>query len=134
MKRFALILLALLPLVASAQSALYRHYAGRDNLTVAEVSGFRLNDSVKVDVLILVADDDKAWDKLCAEHNIRGREGVTSWLGDAAQPATRKRWDGKPCRKAVASHERRTLCFYMLTDRRQYDALADFQMNKIDNK
>ena len=38
-------------------SDLYQRYASRQNLTVAQVTGFHLNDTVKTDVVILVADD-----------------------------------------------------------------------------
>ena len=69
MKRILFLLLLLLPLAASAQnqaaslreSTLYRHHAARQDVAVAQVSGFRLNDSVRVDVVLVVADDDKAW-------------------------------------------------------------------------
>lgn len=124
----------LLPLVCMGQSNLYNHYAKRSDLTVAQVVGFRLNDSVGVDVLILVADNDKAWKQLKGEFDIRTSEGCTSWLGEPAAPAKRVRWTGRPCCKVIASHERRTLCLYTINNQREYDALLDFQFSKLENQ
>lgn len=143
MKRLLLLLLLLLPLAASAQndgtraaslreSTLYRHHAARQDVAVAQVSGFRLNDSVRVDVVLVVADDDKAWQRLKEEYDIRTSAGVTSWIGEADHPERRTRWTGQPACRAVASHERRTLGFYHIDNRTQYEALLEYQIKKIE--
>ena len=49
----------LLPLAAMAQSSLYKSYASRQHLTVAQVSGFMLNESVRVDVVMVVASHER---------------------------------------------------------------------------
>lgn len=140
MKRILVILLLLLPLAASAQSqaaslresTLYRHHAARQDVAVAQVSGFRLNDSVRVDVVLVVADDDKAWQRLKEEYDIRTSAGITSWIGEADHPERRTRWTGQPACRAVASHERRTLGFYHIDNRTQYEALLEYQIKKIE--
>ena len=48
-------------MVAMSQGDLYKHYASRTDIAVAQVSGFKLNDSVRVDVVLLVADNSAAW-------------------------------------------------------------------------
>ena len=54
----------LLTTAAMAQNDLYKRYASRPDLTVAQVSGFKLNESERVDVVIVVADNEAAWKKL----------------------------------------------------------------------
>lgn len=131
MKRILTILLLLLPLAAAAQGELYKRYASRPDLTVAQVSGFRLDDTVRVDVVLMVADDEAAWQRLKKEFKINGEDGVESWLGNTAQPAQRMKWNGKPVLRAVASHSRRTIAFYRIDNETQYDALLDYQLNKM---
>ncbi len=93
MKRLLHILLLLTMLAACSREVetapLYRQYASRPDLTVAQVTGFQLGDTVRVDVVILVADDSAAWQGLKTEFDIRPSEGVTSWLGDIDNPARR---------------------------------------------
>ena len=106
MKRLVLILL--LPLMALAACShkqeelpLYRQYAGRQDLTAAQVNGFRLNDTVTVDVVFLVADDSAAWQRLKEEMDIRTSEGVTSWMGDIDQPQQRVKGGRLPAWRAI---------------------------------
>ena len=131
MKRLIIILMMLLPIVAMAQSDLYKRYASRQELTVAQVKGFKLSDKVRVDVVLVVADNDASWEQLKKELDIRGEEGSVSWLGELAQPAKRTKWSGKPLLRVVASHGRRTVGFYRLDTEAQYDALLDYQLNNM---
>lgn len=113
------------------ETPLFTKYADRHNLTVAQVSGFRLSDSVKVDVVILVADDTETWNDLKTELNIRGQEGVTSWIGRIDNPAIRSRSGLWPLWRAMAVHDEKTVAFYRVENQRQLNALREFQ---IDNK
>ncbi len=131
MKRLLFILMMLLPIVAMSQSELYKQYASRQELTVAQVSGFKLNETERVDVILVVADDEAAWQKLTKELNIKGEDGVVSWLGDIKKPAQRVKWTGAPILRVVASHSRRTLAFYRINTEAQYDALIDYQLNNM---
>ena len=131
MKRLLIILMMLLPIAAMSQSELYKRYASRQELTVAQVSGFKLNESERVDVVIVVADDEAAWQKLTQELNIKGEDGVVSWLGDSKKPEQRVKWTGAPVLRVVASHARRTVAFYRLNTEAQYDALIDYQLNNM---
>lgn len=121
----------LLPIVAMAQSSLYKSYASRQDLTVAQVSGFKLDERERVDVVIVVADNDAAWQQLAKELNIRGEEGTVSWLGDLQKPAQRVKWTKAPVLRVVASPARRTIAFYRLDTEAQYDALLDYQLNNM---
>lgn len=132
MKKLIVILVMLLPLAVAGQSELYHQYAKRSDLTVAQVVGFRLNDTVKLDVLIIQADDSKAWQKLKKEYDIRTEAGVSSWLGDAGNPSRRVRWTGKSCCKVIASHERKTLSIYSIAGKREYEALLEYQLSKME--
>ena len=134
MKKIVLMMLMLLPLVVGAQSELYRSYASRADLTVAQVSGFRLNDTVAVDVVLVVADDDAAWQRLASELDIRATEGVASWLGDIRQPGRCTTCCGKPVLRVVASPARRTVGFYRIDNEAQYDAIIDYQLNQQKGK
>ena len=131
MKKILTILLLLLPLVVSAQSRLYERYASRQELSVAHVSGFRLTDSVRINVVLVVADDEAAWQKLMKEYKVVSTNGSTSWLGEADHPAKRTQWTGKPVCKVIVSHDRRTIAFYQLENIEQYEALLDYQLNAL---
>lgn len=134
MKRLLFILLLMVPLATSAQSALYRKYASHPDLTVAQVSGFRLNDTVKVDVVIIVADDNNAWQKLKTIFDIRTHQGVTSWIGEIDSPQKRTRYSGQPVWRAMAVHDQHTIAFYRINNNTQYTALLDFQTKKMKNQ
>lgn len=133
MKKILTIILLLLPLVACTQSRLYERYASRQELSVAQVSGFRLTDSVRIDVVLVVADNEAAWQQLMKEYKVVSTEGSTSWLGDADHPAKRTQWTGRPVCKVIVSHDRRTIAFYQLENIEQYDALLDHQLNALDS-
>lgn len=131
MKRLLFILLPLMFLACSHQVKelpLYSHYAVRQDLTVAQVMGFELNDTVKVDVVILVADDTASWHGLKEEFDIRTSEGVTTWMGDIDQPSKRVKRGERPAWRAMAVHEDRTIAFYRIDNETQYEALLDYQM------
>ena len=137
MKRLVLILL--LPLIVLAACSreqeelpLYRQYAWRQDLTAAQVNGFRLNDTVTVDVVFLVADDSAAWQRLKEEMDIRTSEGVTSWMGDIDQPQQRVKGGRLPAWRAMAVHNERTVAFYRIDNDVQYRAMLDYQMNKME--
>ena len=138
MKRLLYILPLLLFFACQREDAelpLYQHYSVRADLTVAQVKGFRLSDTVKVDVVILVADDSVAWQGLKEEFDIRTSEGVTSWLGDIDEPARRVKRSVRPAWRAMAVHEEMAIAFYRVDTEVQADALRDYQLNNMtDNK
>ena len=137
MKKSLLILLSLMLLACSRESEvvpLYQQYAVRQDLTVAQVSGFKLNDSVKVDVVILVADDSTAWQSLKTEFDIRTSEGVTSWMGNIDHPAQRVKRNVRPAWRAMAVHADRTIAFYRIADSVQYQTLLDYQLDELVNR
>lgn len=135
MKRLLHILLLLTMLAACSREVetapLYRQYASRPDLTVAQVAGFQLGDTVRVDVVILVADDSAAWQGLKTEFDIRPSEGVTSWLGDIDNPARRVKRSEVPLWRAMAVHEERTLAFYRVATQAEFDALREYQMEMM---
>ena len=55
-KHLLTLMLLLLPVAAMSQGSLYKQYAQRSDLKVGEVDGFKLNDSVRVDVVMLQAE------------------------------------------------------------------------------
>ena len=120
-----------LPIGAAAQGELYRQYASRPGLAVAEVSGFKLCDTVSVDVVLLQAESDEAWQRLLKEFDIRGTEGSSSWLGELRSPGRRTPWTGKPVLRVVVSHARKAIGLYRLDTEVQYDALVDYQMRGL---
>ena len=134
MKRLLYILLPLLLAACSREEtelALYRQYAVRTDLTVAQVKGFHLGDTVKTDVVILVADDSAAWAELKAEFDIRTSEGVTSWMGDIDEPARRVKRAVRPAWRAMAVHADRTIAFYRIDREEQREALMDYQLENL---
>ena len=117
MKRLLLILMPLMLLACSHEDTelpLYQRYAPRTDLTVAQVKGFQIGDTVKTDVVLLVADDSAAWAELKAEFDIRTSEGVTSWMGDIDEPARRVKRAVRPAWRAMAVHADRTVAFYRI--------------------
>ena len=136
MKKTLLILLPLMLLACSREveeTPLYHKYAERHNLAVAQVSGFQLCDTVKTDVVIIVADDSAAWQGLKEELDIRTSEGITSWMGAIDEPARRVKRDVRPAWRAMAVHAERTVAFYRVADSVQYQALLDYQLDKLNN-
>ena len=134
MKKLLLILLPLMLLACSREkeeTPLYQQYAARKNLTVAQVFGFQLCDTVKTDVVILVADDSAAGAGLTEEFDIRTSEGVTSWMGNIEQPAQRVKRSVRPAWRAMAVHADRTVAFYRIDSEEQYQALLDYQLDKL---
>ena len=135
MKRLLFILLLSLAFLSCSHEVeempLYRQYAARQDLTVAQVKGFQLCDTVKTDVVILVADDSTAWAGLKEEFDIRTSEGVTSWMGDIDKPAKRVKRNVRPAWRAIAVHADRTIAFYRIDSEEQYEALLDYQMNEL---
>ena len=95
------------------------------------MSGFQLNDSVKVDAVILVADDTAAWLGLKEEFDIRASAGVTSWMGDIDEPRQRVRRSDLPAWRVMALNEERTIAFYRIGDSVQYRALLDYQLDNM---
>ena len=138
MKRLLFILLLPLAFLSCSREVeevpLYRQYAARQDLTVAQVKGFQLCDTVKVDVVILVADDSAAWCRLKEEFDIRTSEGVTSWMGNIEQPAQRVKRSVRPAWRAMAVHADRTVAFYRIDTEEQRQALLDYQMKAIENE
>ena len=137
MKRLLLILMPLMLLACSHEDTelpLYQRYAPRQDLTVAQVKGFQIGDTLKTDVVLLVADDSAAWAELKAEFDIRTSEGVTSWMGDINEPARRVKRAVRPAWRAMAVHADRTVAFYRVDTEEQRQALMDYQMNTIENK
>ena len=136
MKRLLFILLLPLAFLSCSREVeevpLYRQYAARQELTVAQVGGFQLCDTVKTDVVILVADDSAAWQSLKTEFDIRTAEGITSWMGDIDHPARRVKRNVRPAWRAMAVHDERTIAFYRIDTEEQRKALIDYQMNKLD--
>jgi hypothetical protein len=138
MKRLLFILLLPLAFLSCSREVeevpLYRQYAARPDLTVAQVKGFQLCDTVKTDVVILVADDTAAWRGLKEELDIRTSEGVTSWMGAIDHPQQRVKRSVRPAWRAMAVHDERTIAFYRIDTEEQRKALLDYQLNELDNK
>lgn len=112
---------------------LYLKYASRQDLTAAQLNGFRLNDSVKVDVVILVADDSASWQRMKEEFDIRTSEGVTSWLGDIVNPKERVKRSEVPLWRAMAVHDDRTIAFYRVATAEEFEALREYQITMTEN-
>ena len=138
MKRLLLIILLPLALLTGCShekkeysaSELYQHYAERQNLKVAQVEQFSLSDSVSVEVILMEADDENAWQQLKEEFNIQGDEGTVSWLGDSDNPALRTQWTGIPVMRVIASLDKHTIGIYRIDNEMQYDAIVDYQLEK----
>lgn len=112
-------------------SNLYERYAERQDLKVAQLGGFKLCDSVRIDVVMLQAENEQAWLSLVEEFDIRGNEGTVSWLGETDDPSRRTQWNGTAVMRVIASHDKRTIGFYRLDNETQYDALIDYQINNM---
>ena len=114
------------------ETPLYQKYAMRNDLTVAQVKGFQLCDTVKTDVVILVADDSVAWQGLKEEFDIRTSEGVTTWMGNTDHPEQRVKRTVRPAWRAMAVHDDLTIAFYRIDNELQYESLIDYQLKKIE--
>ena len=138
MKRLMYLVLSLALVVCSCsreadEDPLYLEYALRQDITAAQLNGFRLNDSVKVDVVILVADDSASWQRMKEEFDIRTSEGVTSWLGDIVNPKERVKRSEVPLWRAMAVHDDRTIAFYRVATAEEFEALREYQITMTEN-
>ncbi len=71
-KQFSLaLLLAVMAFPAISQNELYLRYADRQDLTVMELDGYRLNDSVTLNVVMIVAEEMSAWESFLREINLK---------------------------------------------------------------
>ena len=113
---------------------IYRRYASREGLTVAQVTDFELCDTVSIDVVMLVADNDSTWQQMVVEFDIRSDSGSTSWLAPIDQPSMRTAWNDNPVLRVVALPYRRTVGIYRIDSEEQYDALLDYQLNNMHKK
>lgn len=142
MKRILFIILLPLTLLVGCngkqalppEDSLYRLYAERQDLKVAQIADFPLCDSVCVGVVMVQAEDSVAWNQLKEEFDIRDTEGTVSWLADYSNPAQRIQWAGSPVLRVIASHERQAIGFYRIESEEQYDALVDYQIEKTKSK
>ena len=116
-----------------AEWSLYERYASLPETSVAQVCDFQLCDTVSVDVVLLQAESDEAWQRMKNEFAIVDSIGVTSWLADTEEPATRVKWEGQPLLRVIASHDKQAIGLYRLDSEKQYDALVDYQLNKMTN-
>ena len=143
MKRILQIITLLLPIVLmvgcgseienTTESALYKRYATRTGMAVAQVCDFKLCDTVAVEVVLLQADNEEEWQSMADEFGIHDTAGVTSWLGDIENPAIRVKWEGQPVVRVAASCERKTIGLYRINNETEYDALLDYQLNNLHN-
>ena len=141
MKRLLIIIALFLPLTLivschreaslEQESELYMRYASRPEITVAQVSGFKLCDTITVDVVLLQADNDTIWQQMIEEFGILDTAGVTSWLGDIDNPALHVKWEGQPVLRVAASHKKHSIGLYRLDTETQYDALLDYQLDNL---
>ena len=113
------------------ESALYKHYAAQPELSVAQVCGFSLCDTVQIDVVLLQAESAEAWQQLKEEFAIADTTGTTSWLADREEPARRVQWNGQPMMRVIASHDKQAIGLYLIEGETAYDALLDYQLEKI---
>ena len=136
LKRLLLLLLPLLLVACSREeeTPLYQQYAVRADITAAQVTGFQLNNSVKVDVVILVADDSATWSWMKREFDIRTSEGVTSWMGNIDHPQQRVKHSQRPAWRAMAVHDDMTIAFYRIDTEAQREALFDYQLENLATK
>lgn len=116
---------------SSRESVLYKRYASRPDMTVAQVCDFKLCDTVAVEVVLLQADNDQAWQRLVDEFAICDTQGVTSWLGDIEHPTLRVKWEGQPVVRVAASIGKHSIGLYRIDNETQYDAMLDYQLNNL---
>lgn len=143
MKMEKILLILLLPLAlmsgcshrgTQSESELYQRYAAQKDLKVAQINGFKLCDTVRVDVVMLQAENEQAWSRMKEEFDICGDEGTVSWLGEVDNPTKRTIWTGTSMMRVIASHSKHTIGFYRVDTEAQYDALIDYQLEKTKNK
>ena len=121
---------------------LYRRYAGDDHLDVAFIRGFRVNDSVVVNVTTFQARDSIGWATLYGDfikkpmtelekRNLsEGIDVIVSWLGATEESpfgngsaVGKKFW--------VASCLERELCIFEIENERQYHDIEKKYFKKL---
>ena len=135
-KHILYIILPLLMVACSSEpdeGSLYKRYAAQPELAVAQVCDFVLNDTVRIDVVLLQAMSDEAWADMRAEFGIEDTVGVSSWLANPERPAQRMEWTGEPRVRVIASAGKKAVGLYKLENEHQYDALIDYQLDHIKN-
>lgn len=92
-------------------SELYQRYADREGIDASFIQGYRLNDSVRVDVTLLQATDSAAWGLLTADFKIKELPPEIQKMVDQHSSITIKKLyedqEGDPSTYDVAAVSRR---------------------------
>ncbi len=112
-------------------SALYRQYAHADGIEATFLRGYRVNDTLSIDVTLLQATDSAGWDTICNKFNL-----TLQYHAAGTQPIENgedilELWKDKEQNIiSVASHRDKYICHFH-TDNQQFkDAVTDAVLSR----
>ncbi len=130
--------------VKSELSEVYNRYKDRDDLRVAFVKDYRIDDSTTVDVTTLTAKDSASWENLLREMNYpemlikimnenlrNGNRGVGNYYCKKGLPETRTKIDVPNSQLVIVSPFEK--CFYIfdVISKEQAHLIMDFEREDI---
>lgn len=124
-------------------SETYLKYAGRENMDVSFVKGYRVNDTVVVDVTLLETKDSATWDSLCLDFSIVPLSKYP--MDSPARTATDHTFFLRLIKDTVVtqqdtlykktliifSHKDMSMCVFHNVSDMQYDAILDKKSREI---
>ncbi len=120
-------------------SELYRHYAGTEGIAASFIQRYRLNDSVRIDVTLLQADDSAGWSLLAADFGIKELPPELQQLVDKHPSVTLKKLydeqEGVPATYDVAaiSRQQRSIAVLHFDSKKYSRDFVSFQVKEIHN-
>ncbi|MBR4230023.1 MAG: hypothetical protein IKR83_04865 [Bacteroidales bacterium] len=112
-------------------SALYRQYAHADGIEATFLRGYRVNDTLAIDVTLLQATDSAGWDTICNKFNLTLQYHAAGTKPIENGEDILELWKDKEQNIiSVASHRDKYICHFH-TDNQQFkDAVTDAVLSR----
>ena len=123
-------------------SEAFKRYVDDESVAVSFVKGYRVNDTLMVDVTLVEAKDTAAWERICGDFHITSINMLPEELrelfleGNAFGYTTEEGEKGTERRITVNVYSRKnmTVCVFHELDEGGYDALLDVKMEELEEE
>ncbi len=122
-------------------SELYTRYAGVEGMEVSFAKDYRVNDTLRVDVTLIETSDNNAWDYLCQDLHIASIKDIPEeyrelFISNSTFEHFIKEDPLTPDSDSlmdlyVYSRKQKSVCVFHSLTEKQYDAIIDNEIDKI---
>jgi len=122
-------------------SELYTRYAGVEGMEVSFAKDYRVNDTLRVDVTLIETSDDNTWDNLCQDLHIASIKDIPEeyrelFISNSTFEHFIKEDPLTPDSDSlmdlyVYSRKQKSVCVFHSISEKQYDAIIDNEIDKI---